>query len=165
MYNPDRTNKDTTARSGEKSTASNMTESESQQSMTDHNGPAGSDVEYWKTKYEQLRDDYGHLQRTNQRLEEKLLNIVETFEKKREELVANIEHEKTTLMADVNKLSTKLVDARIKLHDYEERDLLHASECSSPCHTGKSCPPGPSSKQLNEMKDLTITIANDPNLV
>lgn len=95
---------------------------------------------YWQTRYEQLQRDYDHLQKVNENLEDKLLKVVEDFDKKKEELVANIEYEKSTLMADVNKLSNKLVDARIKLHDYEEKELIHAAECGSPCHKNGGCP-------------------------
>jgi len=91
---------------------------------------------YWQMRYEQLKHDYDHLQSVNQKLEDKLLTIVDTFNKKNDELMAAVEREKSTLMADVNKLSNKLVDARIKLHDYEEKEILHAAECSSPCHRG-----------------------------
>lgn len=133
-------------------------------------GP-GEGGNYWKLRYDKLLNDYNNLLQKNQNLEEKLLNVVECFEKKKEELILNIEHEKTTLMADVNKLSTKLVDARIKLHDYEEKELIHASECSAPCH--KNC-----SQQLpNHSSNSTPIGANrmfagtkqdntfDPNLV
>lgn len=102
----------------------------------EHTSDSKADEKYWRMKYEQLKSDYDHLQGVNQNLEEKLLNVVESFSKKKDELIANIEYEKSTLMADVNKLSTKLVDARIKLHDYEEKEILHAAECNSPCHRG-----------------------------
>lgn len=125
----------------------------SQQSHT-----PGEDVKYWQSRYDKLMTDYNHLQKINQNLEDKLLNVVETFEKKKEELVANIEYEKTTLMADVNKLSTKLVDARIKLHDYEEKELIHASECNSPCH--RNC-----SNNLANKVNGAFEQAYDPNLV
>lgn len=118
---------------------------------------------YWQMRYERLQSDYDHLQKVNQNLEDKLLNIVEEFERKKEELVANIEYEKSTLMADVNKLSTKLVDARIKLHDYEENEMLHAAGCDSPCH--KSF--GSSTlyyANKNNGTDQTQMV-NDPNLV
>lgn len=118
----------------------------------------GEDAKYWQSRYDKLLSDYNHLQNINQNLEEKLLNVVETFEKKREELVANIEYEKTTLMADVNKLSTKLVDARIKLHDYEEKEMIHATECNSPCH--RNC-----QNSVNKANNGTYDQAYDPNLV
>lgn len=118
-------------------------------------------ADYWRFRYEKLSTDYNHLQKINQNLEEKLLNIADTFEKKREELVANIEHEKSTLMADVNKLSTKLVDARIKLHDYEEKELIHASECDSPCH--RNCPDQASS--INSKTNGHTEQQLDPNLI
>lgn len=89
---------------------------------------------YWKSKYEKLQEDYDHLLKMNQTLEDKLLQVVENFEKKKKELVASLEYEKSTMIADVNELSTKLVHARIKLHDQEEKEILHAAECSSPCH-------------------------------
>jgi len=89
---------------------------------------------YWRSRYEKLQADYDHLQRVNQNLEDKLLNVVDSFERKKQELISNIEYEKSTLMADVNKLSTKLVDARIKLHDYEEKEQIHAAECNAPCN-------------------------------
>lgn len=127
---------------------------------TDNNS-VGETGNYWKLRYEKLFADYTHLQKLNERLEDKLLNIVDSFEKKREELVANVEYEKSTLMADVNKLSTKLVDARIKLHDYEEKELIHASECDAPCH--RSCTEATPFK-LNGNKDQ-ISMHNDPNLV
>lgn len=101
------------------------------QNSTSSVGEGGN---YWKQRYEKLLIDYNNLLEKNQYLENKILNVADDFIRKQEELVANIEYEKSTLMADVNKLSTKLVDARIKLHDYEEREILHASECNSPCH-------------------------------
>lgn len=114
---------------------------------------------YWRMRFEQLKIDYDHLQKVNQNLEDKLLTIVEVFDKKKDELIANVEYEKSTLMADVNKLSTKLVDARIKLHDYEEKEILHAAECGSPCHRGLT------TQQLNaEMPILTaISGTRQPN--
>ena len=126
---------------------------------SDNSSSVGEGGKYWQMRYEKLLNDYNHLQKINQNLEEKLLNVVESFEKKKDELVANIEYEKTTLMADVNKLSTKLVDARIKLHDYEEKELMHASECNSPCHTG-----GARGKS-NGTKFQTSINNFDPNLV
>lgn len=123
--------------------------------------------QYWQMRYESLKKDYDHLQKLNVNLEEKLLNVVETFEKKREELIANAEFEKSTLMADVNKLSTKLVDARMKLHDREEKDVLHAAECTAPCHsktTPQVIPIVPTSKRTNNMLDQQ-QMMNDPNLV
>lgn len=95
---------------------------------------SGLGEEYWKSRFERLQADYNHLQNINQNLEERLLNVVETFERKKEELIANIEYEKSTLMADVNKLSNKLVDAKIRLHDHQEKELIHAAECDAPCH-------------------------------
>lgn len=79
---------------------------------------------YWKMRHDNLMQDYEKLQKLNQVLEERLLRVVDAFEQKKQELIANVEYEKSTLMADVNKLSNKLVDARIKLHDYEEKELL-----------------------------------------
>ena len=81
------------------------------------------EFDHWKDKYSRLLDGYRRLQTVNQKLEDKLLDVVDGYEK-----------EKSTLMADVNKLSSKLVDARIKLHDMEERQILHASECDAECH-------------------------------
>lgn len=75
-------------------------------------------------RHDNLMQDYEKLQKLNQVLEERLLRVVDAFEQKKQELIANVEYEKSTLMADVNKLSNKLVDARIKLHDYEEKELL-----------------------------------------
>lgn len=123
------------------------------------NTSQAEDANYWRLRYKGLESDYNRLQQINQNLEEKLLGIVESFEKKKEELVANIEHEKSTLMADVNKLSTKLVDARIKLHDYEEKEFIHAAECDSPCHKG--CANG-----MTQTKKIDkIQTNEDPNLV
>lgn len=125
---------------------------------------------YWQMMYAHLKNDYDHLQKVNQNLEDKLLNIVDAFEKKKEELIANSEFEKSTLMADVNKLSTKLVDARMKLHDREEKDILHAAECASPCHT-KTTPsqviPIAQSNQKSSQsyKFDQQQMINDPNLV
>lgn len=125
---------------------------------------------FWAMKYERLQNDYDHLQKINQTLEDKLLNVVETFERKREQLEANIEHEKSTLMADVNKLSNKLVDARIKLHDYEEKEMLHAAECDSPCHRG-CLPLNKTNKNninginLQQQHPEQPQIVDDPNLV
>lgn len=121
----------------------------------------GEGGKYWQLRYEKLLTDYNHLQQVNQNLEDKLLNVVESFEKQKEELVANNEYEKTTLMADVNKLSTKLVDARIKLHDYEEKEMIHASECNAPCH--KNYPEG--SKSNNHVSKHQNSINYDPNIV
>lgn len=129
---------------------------------TQYKCSSGEGGEYWKLRYEKLLDDYNHLQTINQSLENKLLTVVESFEKKKVELEANIEYEKSTLMADVNKLSTKLVDARIRLHDYEEKELIHASECNSPCH--KSCPKVQHTNQVNTTKDNS-TMNYDPNIV
>lgn len=120
-----------------------------------NNGQLGE--HYWKVQYDSLLEDYNRLQRLNDKLEDKLLNIVEECEKNKQECVANVEYEKSTLMADVNKLSTKLVDARIRLHDYEEKELLHAAECDSPCHKGFS--------SGNGNKQAKVDLAYDPNLV
>lgn len=135
--------------------------------------------QYWKMKYEELRKDFDHIQKVNQGLEDKLLTIVETFEKKREEMVAQVDSERNILMADVNKLSTKLVDARIRLHDMEE----HAAECSAPCHksgsiSSSSIYPQPistaSSNNANQTRNSfdgclnpqqAQHMANDPHLV
>lgn len=123
---------------------------------------------YWQMKFESLRNDYDHLHKLNQNLEEKLLNVVEVFEKKRKELVANAEYEKSTLMADVDKLSTKLVDARMKLHDREEQDVLHAAECDAPCHSKTSSSRimsiAPTS-HTSSKSDQKQQMMNDPNLV
>lgn len=73
-------------------------------------GKKSTECAYWEDKYCRLLDGYRHLQKVNQDLEDKLLGVVDRHEK-----------EKVTLMADVNKLSSKLVDARMKLHDLEER--------------------------------------------
>lgn len=128
-----------------------------------HNSTEGESGNYWRLRYERLLNDYNHLQKINQNLEDRLLTIVESFERKKEELMANTEYEKSTLMADVNKLSTKLVDARIKLHDYEEKELLHASECDAPCH--KNCTDsGNKNNGLNGTRDQ-VSMHNDPNLV
>lgn len=138
-----------------------------QSKSDDHSYLQGEGGNYWKLRYDKLQADYDQLHKKNQELEEKLLNVVELFEKKKEELVANVEFEKTTLMADVNKLSTKLVDARIKLHDYEEKEIIHASECDAPCH--KSCAKlkKSSSFSLNNgnHQDQHSNGAFDPNLV
>lgn len=119
----------------------------------------GEGGNYWKLRHDNLLKDYEKLQVLNQALEERLLTVVEVFEKKKDELVANVEYEKSTLMADVNKLSTKLVDARIKLHDYEEKELLHASNCNAPCHKG--CP----EKSLDAKTLPKSQSPIDPNLV
>lgn len=116
---------------------------------------------YWKAQYESLLEENARLQRLNEKLEDRLLNIVEESEKNKQECVANVEYEKSTLMADVNKLSTKLVEARIRLHDYEEKELLHAAECSSPCHKGQPNSTISSIKNFVTPKDQ----AYDPNLV
>lgn len=94
----------------------------------------GESGNYWKLRHDNLLKDYDKLQKLNQVLEERLLNVVEAFEKKKEELEATVEYEKSTLMADVNKLSTKLVDARIKLHDYEEKELFKKSDSAGISH-------------------------------
>lgn len=135
------------------STAKDMFDPEPSSSAEDSN--------YWRSRYKSLLNDYNSLQNLNQTLEEKLLNVAELFEKKTEELVANIEHEKSTLMADVNKLSTKLVDARIKLHDYEEKELIHAAECDSPCHKNYPDQANSSNKTNGSFKEQPY----DPNLV
>lgn len=135
--------------------------------------------EYWKMRYEKLKEDFDHLQNVNQNLEDKLLNVVETFEKRHEALLASVEYEKSTLMADVNKLSTKLVDARIKLHDLiEEREqnttyhnLDHADD-----HTQHSDATAISQSNSNGFipknsymgkidPQQTQQMANDPNLI
>uniref|UniRef100_A0A6G1SAU7 Uncharacterized protein n=1 Tax=Aceria tosichella TaxID=561515 RepID=A0A6G1SAU7_9ACAR len=105
--------------------------------------------QYWKMRYEKLKEDFDHLQKVNQNLEEKLLNVVETSERRHEALLASVEYEKKTLMADVNKLSTKLVDARIKLHD-----LIEEKEQSSTNPYMNKIDP----QQAQQMAD-------DPNLV
>lgn len=122
---------------------------------------SAEDSNYWRSRYESLLNDYNNLQSLNQNLEEKLLNVAELFEKKKEELVANIEYEKSTLMADVDKLSTKLVDARIKLHDYEEKELIHAAECDSPCHRNYPDQHNSGNKTNGLFKEQPY----DPNLV
>ena len=94
----------------------------------------GESGNYWKLRHDNLLKDYDKLQKLNQVLEERLLNVVEAFEKKKEELEATVEYEKSTLMADVNKLSTKLVDARIKLHDYEEKVRFKKSDSAGISH-------------------------------
>lgn len=120
--------------------------------------------DYWRQRYERLQGDYDQLQLINQNLEDKLLKVVESYERKREELEADSEHVKSTLMADVNKLSSKLVDARIKLHDYEEKEILHASECGSPCH---KAPISSASFSLRNKTSETTQkeMVYDPNLV
>lgn len=85
-------------------------------------------VTYWKYRHEKLVEEYLTLQNLNQTLEERLLNVVESFEAKKKEIVDRVEYEKSTLMADVNKLSNKLVDARIKLHDYEEKEMMRQAD-------------------------------------
>lgn len=85
-------------------------------------------VTYWKNRHEKLEEDYRTLQNLNQTLEDRLLNVVESFEAKKKEILERVEYEKSTLMADVNKLSNKLVDARIKLHDYEEKEMLRQAD-------------------------------------
>lgn len=115
---------------------------------------------YWRAQYESLLVDYNRLQKLNDKLEDKLLNIVDECERDKQECVANVEYEKSTLMADVNKLSTKLVHARIKLHDYEEKELIHAAECSSPCHKGLS-----KDKYAGSTLSSKDHAAHDPNLV
>lgn len=92
------------------------------------------DVTYWRYRYEKLQEEYNRIHKLNQDLEEKLLKVVDRYERKNLEMLANNEHEKSTLIADVNKLSTKLVNARIRLHDIEEKEQIHASECNAPCH-------------------------------
>lgn len=129
-----------------------------------HHAEMGENSSYWRLRYEKLQDDYDRLQKINQNLEDKLLKVVESYERKREELEADSEHVKSTLMADVNKLSSKLVDARIKLHDYEEKEILHASECGSPCHKMPNAAAGYSVKSKTSeiaQKDMIY----DPNLV
>lgn len=124
----------------------------------------GETIDYWKQRYERLQADYDQLQLINQNLEDKLLKVVESYERKREELEADSEHVKSTLMADVNKLSSKLVDARIKLHDYEEKEILHASECGSPCHKAPISSAGFSVR--NKTTELSQKeMIHDPNLV
>lgn len=131
---------------------------------------------YWQMRYDRLKSDYDHLQTINQNLEEKLLSVVDSFEKKREEMEANAEYEKSTLMADVNKLSTKLVDARMKLHDREEKDIMHAAECDAPCHiktntsqgniTNVSTVTRTNNQSVNKLDQLQAQqMLNDPNLV
>lgn len=93
------------------------------------NGEGG---DYWKLRYEELEKDYDRLHKLNQVLEDRILNITEDFQKQKEQIIATVEHEKSTLMADVNKLSTKLVDARIKLHDFEEQQLLRRTMDNDP---------------------------------
>lgn len=130
--------------------------------QTNLNPPSSGaeDLNYWRSMYENLLKDYDNLQSLNQNLEEKLLNIAEMFEKKKEELVTTNQNQLSTLMADVDKLSNKLVDARIKLHDYEEKELIHASECDSPCH--RNYPDqASSSNKTNGFKEQPY----DPNLV
>lgn len=90
----------------------------------------GETNSYWKLRYEKLEDDYSRLQKLNQNLEGKLLTIVETCENEKKDIIERIEFEKSTLMADVDKLSNKLVDARIKLHDFEEREMIRQAELS-----------------------------------
>lgn len=115
-------------------------------------GEGGS---YWKIRYEGLEKDYNRLHKVNQSLEEKLLNIVEDFQKQKNEIIATVEYEKSTLMADVNKLSTKLVDARIKLHDYEEQELMRKAQANAISDKSKS----------KAIGNKPITFDEDPNLV
>lgn len=156
---------------------SNHTPNTSGERPINHNEsqPTGETGDYWRLRYLQLEVEYQKLQQINQSLEDKLLRIVESYEQKKVELMANIECEKSTLMADVNKLSTKLVDARIRLHDYEEKEMLHASECSSPCHKGlpdrqsARSPIMTTTANYKAPNGLTqeqiLSMNNDPNLV
>lgn len=135
--------------------------------------------QYWKMRYDKLKEDFDHLQSVNQNLEEKLLNVVETFERRHEALLASVEYEKSTLMADVNKLSTKLVDARIKLHDLiEEREQSSSGQnLYNNNYTQQSTASLTSQPMSNGIVDLKSSIANkidpqqaqqmadDPNLV
>ena len=131
---------------------------------SEYSSSHGEGGNYWQLRYEKLLVDYNHLQTINQNLEEKLLNVVENFEKKKEELVAGIEHERSILVADVNKLSTKLVDARIKINDYEERELVRQTECNSSCHNNKNHPVD-NSKLISLKEHQTINEQYDPNVI
>lgn len=88
---------------------------------------------YWRSRYEKLLSDYQCLQKKNQNLEDKLLSLADSFDKERKTLKDGAEREKMTLIADVNKLSGKLVDARIKLHDMEEKNFFdkHQQACNT----------------------------------
>lgn len=119
----------------------------------------GEGGNYWKIRYEGLEKDYNKLHELNQNLEEKLLTIAENFQREKNELIANVEYEKSTLMADVNKLSTKLVDARIKLHDYEEQEMLRKSGCQ---YNDLSID---QSKKQTSVNGCQNQIDYDPNLV
>ena len=44
----------------------------------------GESGNYWKLRHDNLLKDYDKLQKLNQVLEERLLNVVEAFEKKKE---------------------------------------------------------------------------------
>lgn len=94
--------------------------------------PVGEGGDYWKLRYEGLEKDYDRLHNLNKILEDKILTMADDFQKQKEQIIATVEYEKSTLMADVNKLSTKLVDARIKLHDYEEQQLLRNNTNDDP---------------------------------
>lgn len=143
---------------------SNTYSAQEQEGNGGHHAEMGENSNYWRLRYEKLQDDYDRLQKINQNLEDKLLKVVESYERKREELEADSEHVKSTLMADVDKLSSKLVDARIKLHDYEEKEMLHASECESPCHKMPNAASGYSVKtKTSEITQKEMIY--DPNLV
>jgi predicted nuclease with TOPRIM domain len=135
------------------------------------------EVQYWKMRYEKLKEDFDHLQEVNQNLEEKLLNVVETFEKRHQALLASVEYEKSTLMADVNKLSTKLVDARIKLHDLiEEKEQIASGKnpYNNLMQQSNANVIGTTNNNLIDPRNLyenkidpqeAQQMANDPNLV
>lgn len=129
---------------------------------------------YWRQRYEDLERDHQRLQTLNSKLEDKLLNIVGRFEKQRDDLVAQNELEKNTLINDVNKLSNKLVDARMKLLDYEEHELVLRSErleLSSKVkgndNTNNGTPLGMKSslKTLGDHASAIGQVDHDPNLV
>lgn len=119
----------------------------------------GESVNYWKNRHEKLEEDYRTLQKLNQTLEERLLNVVESFEDQKREIIEKVEYEKSTLMADMNKLSNKLVDARIKLHDYEEKEMIRQAECGN----GFQQPSKVINQKVNGQNNFTDEY--DPNLV
>ncbi|KAG9510700.1 Dedicator of cytokinesis protein 3 [Fragariocoptes setiger] len=73
------------------------------------NPGSDKDLNHWKDKYSRLLIGYQKLQAVNHNLEDKLLKLIDDHER-----------EKGTLIADVNKLSSKLVDAQMKLADANE---------------------------------------------
>lgn len=154
--------------------------SSADQQATQQQNPSQGE-QYWKMRYEKLKDDFDRLQNVNQNLEDKLLNVVETYERRHEALLASVEYEKSTLMADVNKLSTKLVDARIKLHDLiEEKEQSSSSQNQynnnyNYTQQSNAIPIGqPNSNGIDNLKNLYANkidpqqaqqMADDPNLV